>query len=97
MASDQPRPWYTDGLAWAIFAAGVAAMFGVLFVALTFAGYGSTVAELTERARLRAVALFAAASFAISGPLAVTIGQWVARRAGGPSRKKSKDPSLEEL
>jgi hypothetical protein len=72
-------------------------MFGVLYVALMFGGYGSTVAELTERARLRAVALFAAAGVAISGPLAVTIRQRVAGRAGVPSRRKSKSPSLEEL
>jgi hypothetical protein len=66
-------------------------------VALAFGGSGSTVAEIAERAQLRAVALFAAAAFAISGPLVATIGQWVAGKVVGTGRTKSKDPSLRDL
>ena len=45
----QPRPWLSDRIAWVIFAAGVAAMFGVLYVSLAFGGYGDTIADLRDR------------------------------------------------
>jgi hypothetical protein len=97
MLSVKPRLWITDRIAWAILASGVAMMFGVLYVSFVFGGYGDTVGQMMDRARLRTAVFLAAAAFAISGPLVATIGTWIAGHACAPLDKKSKVSGLEDL
>jgi hypothetical protein len=91
----QPRLWLSDRIAWIIFAAGVAAMFGVLYVSLAFGGYEDTFADWLDRARLRTSIFFGMAAMAISGPLMATIGHLIACRAWRPSAQNKKFVDLD--
>ena len=95
MAWVQRRLWLSDRIAWVIFAAGVAAMFGVLYVSLAFEGYGDTIAALLDRARLQTSIFLGMAAIAISGPLIATIGHLIACRARRPSAQKKKFVDLD--
>jgi hypothetical protein len=89
------RLWLSDRIAWVIFAAGVAAMFGVLYVSLAFGGYGDTIDDLRDRAHLRTFIFFGAAALAISGPLTAAIGQLMARWAWRLSTQNKKFVDLD--
>jgi len=70
-------------------------MFVVLYVTLVCGGYGDTVADLLNRARLRTAMFFAAAALAISGPLLAAIGQLIACRTWRPSEEKQRFVGLD--
>src|SRR5689334_2362632 len=80
MGRIRARTWHTDRLAWATFATGVAAIAGVVSLSLAFEGYEDTTATVAPLIRLRLPLFLAAAASALAGPLAVTIGQWLAAR-----------------
>jgi hypothetical protein len=97
MSAIRIRTWHTDRVAWASFAAGVAAMAFATYFALAFEGYEDTTARVAPLVRLRVPLFLAASASAVAGPLVVTIGQWLDGRATLPSIDKPKAWSLEEL
>ena len=91
------RPWYSDDrVAWAVYAFGLIAMFGVLWTSVVFEGSGDIRVQL-ERGRLLGKLLFAAGAFAISGPVAVAILQLIIGRLACLTEKKPNVGGFEDL
>jgi hypothetical protein len=91
------RPWYSDDrVAWAVYAFGLIAMFGVFWTSVVFEGSGDIPVQL-ERGRLLGTLLFAAGAFAVSGPVAVAIVQFSIGRVACRTVKKPKVARFEDL
>ena len=91
------RPWYSDDrVAWAVYAFGLIAMFGVLWTSVVFEGSGDIRVQL-ERGRLLGKLLFAAGAFAVSGPVAVAIVQLIIGRVACLTERKAKVAGFEDL
>jgi hypothetical protein len=91
------RPWYSDDrVAWAVYAFGLIAMFGVLWASVAFEGSGDIRVQL-ERGRLLGKLLFAAGACAVSGPVAVAIVQLIIGRVACLTEKKPKLAGYEDL
>ena len=91
------RPWYSDDrVAWAVYAFGLIAMFGVLWTSVVFEGSGDIRVQL-ERGRFLGTLLFAAGAFAVSGPVTVAIIQLIIGRAARLTEKKPKVAGFEDL
>jgi hypothetical protein len=91
------RSWYSDDrVAWAVYAVGLIAMFGVLWASVVFEASGDIRVQL-ERGRLLGKLLFAAGAIAVSGPVAVAIIQLTIGRVAWLTEKKPKVAGFEDL
>jgi hypothetical protein len=91
------KPWYSDDrVAWAVYAFGLIAMFGVLWTSVVFEGSGDIRMQL-EWGRLLGKLLFAAGAFGVSGPVVVAMVQLITGRVACLTEKKPKFAGFEDL
>src|SRR4051794_31306283 len=90
------RSWYADDrVAWVVYALGVIAMFGVIWVSVAF--QDGDLSAQRERPLLFMKLFFAAAAFALSGPATVTFAQLIIGRVVFSTKKKQKVADFDEL
>jgi hypothetical protein len=93
MVPAQPRGRLSDPAAWGIFASGIVVMIVAAYVIIVF----ENVAAIYERREFFRFMFFAASAFALSGPVAATIGPLFPSSALTITRKTPKTTGLDDL